>query len=126
MSAPLFDFTGSSIDRKLDVIYNELLNQRDGLMALQDQIARLTEVVNGVRDKQAAQSQQLADLQNSVDAEQAQVKDAVGLLTQPNPDLEAAIATLQGVDTNLGTASDTIGTIKADVESTIPDTPPTP
>ena len=123
MSAPVFDFTGSSIDRKLDVIYNELLNQRDGLMALQDQIARLTEVVNGVRDKQAAQSQQLADLQNSVDAEQAQVKDAVGLLTQPNPDLEAAIATLQGVDTNLGTASDTIGTIKADVESTIPDAP---
>ena len=124
MSAPVFDFTGSSIDRKLDVIYNELLNQRDGLMALQDQIARLTEVVNGVRDKQAAQSQQLADLQNSVDAEQAQVKDAVGLLTQPNPDLEAAIATLQGVDTNLGAASDTIGTIKADVESTIPDAPP--
>lgn len=95
-------------------------------MALQDQIARLTEVVNGVRDKQAAQGQQLADLQNSVDAEQAQVKDAVGLLSQDNPDIEAAISTLQGVDTNLGAASDTIGTIKADVESTIPDTPPTP
>ena len=125
MSAPL-TFFDCSIDRKLDLIWGKLLLTGDVIVALSDQIARLTEVVNGVRDKQSAQSQQLADLQNSVDAEQAQVKDAVGLLTQPNPDLEAAIATLQGVDTNLGTASDTIGTIKADVESTIPDTPPTP
>ena len=124
MSAPI-TFFDCSVDRKLDFIWGQLLLERDLLMALQDQIARLTEVVNGVRDKQAAQGQQLADLQNSVDAEQAQVKDAVGLLTLDNPDIETAIATLQGVDTNLGTASETIGTIKADVESTIPDTPPT-
>ena len=93
------------------------------LMGLQEQLAALTAVVNSVRDGQTAQSAQLDELQASVDAEQEQVNAAVGLLTQDNPDLAAAISLLNDVNTNLGTASDRIGTIKADVESTIPDAP---
>lgn len=96
------------------------------LMGLKEQVAELTGVVNSVRDKQDVQSTQLGDLQTSVDAEQEQVKAALDLLLQDNPDVAAAINTLRGVETNLGTASDTIGTIKTDVESTIPDTPPPP
>ena len=128
MTEPTFTvkFEQMTSTEQLRAVFLLTLDTQEKIMALQDQIDRLTSVVNGVRDKQAAQSQQLADLQTSVDNEQAQVQEALGLLTQDNPDLEAAISTLQGVDTNVGTISETIGTIKTDVESTIPDQPPTP
>ena len=123
MSEVLAQFSDLTTEGKLNQIFAQLLANQELTVALQDQITELTGVVAAVKAKQDVQGQQLADLQTSVDAEQVQVQNALGLLTQNNPDLAAAIAVLQGVDANLGTASDTIGTIKADVESTIPDAP---
>lgn len=91
------------------VIYATLVANKEILMSLQDQIATLTNEVAGVKGD-------LATLTAAVDAEQAQVAAALALLSADNPDVAAAITTLQE-------ARATIAAVKADVESTIPDTP---
>ena len=108
----VYEFDDLSKRNQLIVIYRTILSTKGTVMALADQIATLTARVSTVEDA-------LVSLGQKVDAEQVQVNAAIGLLSADNPDLATAITKLEGVATNLGA-------IQADVESTIPDTPPTP
>jgi prefoldin subunit 5 len=105
-----FPFTDLTTEGKLNALYQLALTTQELTVALQDQIAALTAEVANVKAG-------LTTLTAAVDAEQVQVANAIGLLSQDNPDIGAAIAELQA-------AAATINTVKSDVESTIPDAPP--
>lgn len=77
------------------------------LMALQDQVATLTDRVTTLEGA-------VTTLGDRVNAEQEQVAAAITALSADNPDLAAAIMKLEDVSTNLGAIGD-------DVASTIPD-----
>ena len=91
------------------------------LMANQEQVDRLTAAVEELSGKVDAVPPALTALQESVDGEQQQVADALAELRKPDPNVEAAITKLASANTNLGTISDSIGSIKTDIEGTIPD-----
>jgi uncharacterized protein involved in exopolysaccharide biosynthesis len=105
----MFPFAWVKRKHKLNAIYETLLRNQELTVALQDQVAALTTEVAAVRAG-------LTTLAEAVDAEQAQVAAALELLTADNPDIAAAITSLQE-----GVAG--LAAVKADVASTIPDAP---
>lgn len=95
--------------QRLTAVYRTQLDLKELVMALQDQIATLTTEVATLTGK-------VATLQTTIDAEQVQIAAALGLLTQDNPDVAAAIVALQAASAGVTAATD-------DVASTIPDAP---
>lgn len=79
-----------------------------------------------------AQTAQIGDLQTALDEEQAQITAVLESLNQTIADLTAQVgnnisdADLQAAIDALSANAATLDAIKRDVQSTIPDAPPTP